>query len=160
MQNFYKTARLVLNPLCSDDADFIIELVNTPGWLRYIGERNVKSHIDSLAYIQKILNNANLDYWVVTIQGENVPIGIITLIKRDYLDRHDIGFAFLTRYAKNGYAFEATKVILYEVQKEQEIINAVTVNDNANSIRLLEKLGFKFEKILEHDGEQLHLYTI
>ena len=92
--------RIIISELKADHSAFILELVNSSGWKEFIGERNVHSIEDSKIYIINILANDNIKYHVVSIKSENIPIGIVTFIKRDYLDHHDIGFAFLPEYQK------------------------------------------------------------
>ncbi len=154
------TMRLLIKPLRIDDASFIRELVNTEGWLRYIGERNVHSEADAMAYIQKILGNNSVKYWVVKLKDDHRPVGIITFIQRDYLDHPDIGFAFLPAYAKLGYGYEASKAVLDKMLKEGKFrhILATTIPENKNSIKLLEKLGLRFEKEIETGNELLRVY--
>src|SRR4051812_3265439 len=107
VQTFIVTSRLVIKPLTLEDDNFILELVNTKGWLKFIGNRNITSPDESSAYIQRILENENIFYWVVKLKDDQVSIGIITYIKRTYLDYHDIGFASLPKFSKKGYAYEA-----------------------------------------------------
>jgi RimJ/RimL family protein N-acetyltransferase len=154
------TTRLLLQPLSLNDAAFVFELVNTQGWLQFIGNRNVHNLEESSHYIQKIMDNPNIQYWVVRLNESSIPIGIVTFIKRDYLEYHDIGFAFLPQYGKNGYAQEATLAILNELRKEMahSQILATTIKDNVRSIQLLEKLGFRFETILQQEKTILHIY--
>lgn len=161
MKSNWKTERLDLKVLTTDDSDFILELVNTNEWKTYIGERNVKTQEDSRNYIQKIIDNPNITYWIVRLAGQATSVGIITLIKREYLAYKDIGFAFLPSYSKMGYAFEASKLVLDEIKNESldTKVNAITIAENTSSIRLLEKLGFEFEKVLALENEVLHLYT-
>src|SRR5664279_3267525 len=158
MQTTYVTSRLFLSPLSADDAAFICELVNTEGWLRFIGDRKVTDHESAVAYIQKIMDNANVIYWVVRIKDVQKPIGVITLIKRDYLDFPDIGFAFLPAHAGKGYAYEAVKTVLDSLNSNPTIL-AITVQDNTRSIQLLEKLGFNLDKEVEQEGGTLLVYT-
>ena len=160
MQTSYSTQRLSLTTLTTDDADFIMELVNTPEWIKFIGERNIKSNEDSIAYLQKIIDNPNVNYWIVNLQQQNIPIGIITFIKRDYLNHHDIGFAFLSKYTRQGYAYEATKIVLADVINNSVHSNilATTIKENYNSIQLLEKLGFNCSHEIEQGGEKLLVY--
>ncbi|MCD6066691.1 MAG: Acetyltransferase, including N-acetylase of ribosomal protein [Bacteroidetes bacterium] len=162
MQNTYSTERLSIGPLTTADISFIRELVNTEGWVAFIGNRNVNSDEDALGYIQKILNNPDVRYWMVYLKETSVPVGIITFIKRDYLQHHDIGFAFLPAYAGKGYAYEAAKKILEDLLSHPVYIQiqATTVPENASSIKLLEKLGLKFEKEIVVENETLKLYGI
>jgi ribosomal-protein-alanine N-acetyltransferase len=158
MQDSYKTSRLVLNKLTLDDAEFISELVNSQGWIQFIGDRNVRSREQAEDYVRKIKNNPAITYWVVKIKKSGVRIGIITFIKRADLDYPDIGFAFLSRFSKQGYALEATEVVLQDAGKEHASILAITMKENSSSIRLLEKLGFRFDREIIKEGETLHVY--
>jgi [ribosomal protein S5]-alanine N-acetyltransferase len=162
MKTNYQTDRLSLSEINLNDALFILELVNTPEWIQFIGERNVKSEAEAIAYIQGIIENPNYTFWVVRILETKVPIGIISLIKRDYLKHFDIGFAFLPAFTKNGYAYEATLEVLKSAINESTHpqILATTIKENVNSIRLLEKLGLKFENTIEQNQETLLVYAI
>ncbi len=155
------TERLTLRELFVDDFAFILELVNTPQWIRFIGERNVKTHDDAKAYINKINSNPNITYWVVSLKEELTPIGIITFIKRDYLEHHDIGFAFLPQYGKNGYAYEASSAVLSEIAKNgsHQKILATTLKENTNSIKLLEVLGLRYCQDITVGEDVLLLYA-
>jgi len=160
--NNFTTARLTLQPLTETDAAFICELVNSSGWIEFIGDRNVRSIADSIAYIQKINNNKNITYWTVKIKENQIAIGVVTFIKRDYLEHHDLGFAFLPQFSKKGYAYEAAKAVLdfYLSQHLHTAILASTLPHNINSTRLLEKLGFGFTKVMLISNEKLLIYTI
>lgn len=162
MQNNYTTARLVLSKLELADAAFIYELVNTEGWLQFIGDRNVKNIADAEGYVQRINDNPNVTYWVVCTRGDGLPLGLVTLIKRDYLEHSDIGFAFLPQYAGKGYAYEGAVTVLRDLAKDppHKHFVAITVGDNINSIKLSEKLGLKFSHEFERDGETLSQYIV
>ncbi|MCC9167887.1 GNAT family N-acetyltransferase [Pontibacter harenae] len=162
MQNSFKTNRLLLNPIDLSDADFIVELVNLPDWIKYIGQRHIDSTDAAKDYIVRMIDSANLKYWVVKLQEGQTAIGIITLIKREYLEHHDLGFAFLPEYRKRGYAYEAAAVILCEMKKDPSHTHvlATTKTDNRNSIRLLESLGLQHEKEVQIEQESLLLYSI
>ncbi len=154
------TDRLIVEPLTQRHSNFIFELVNTEGWITYIGDRHVNSPADATAYIQKILSNPNIVYWVVSRKEDATPIGIVTFIKRDYLQHPDIGFAFLPNVSNNGYAFEATSAVLnsLRVSNAFENILATTIPENKNSIKLLNKLGLYFEREIDVNQEILHIY--
>jgi RimJ/RimL family protein N-acetyltransferase len=135
--------------------------INTRDWLTFIGNRNVHSKEDAIAYINKIRNTKNFYYWVVRIKEGNIPIGIVSFLKREYLESFDIGFAFLPAFTGKGYAYEAAKEILAIVSAKEEYnpILAVTVPANVSSTKLLTKLGMRFEKELAVGAEKLHLYS-
>jgi ribosomal-protein-alanine N-acetyltransferase len=162
MKDRFETERLVLTRLAPHNASFIKELLNTPGWIKYIGDRNIKSNSDAENYIKKITDNPGINYWVVSLKSTGVELGIITFIKKDYLEHHDIGFAFLPQYSGKGYAYEAADEVLKYAKKELKIqpVIAVTIPENEDSIKLLEKLGFRFEKTLTRENEVLNIYTI
>ncbi|MEQ9377111.1 MAG: GNAT family N-acetyltransferase [Imperialibacter sp.] len=153
--------RIDLCPLDATYAPFIIELVNSPGWLEFIGERNVKSREDADAYIRKIESNPAVDYWIIELVTSGEPVGIVTLIQRDYLQSPDIGFALLPAFEKQGYAFEAVSLFLkdfFSVSTNKEI-HAIILEHNRPSIQLVQKLGFVFSDHIEVNGEQLLLYS-
>jgi [ribosomal protein S5]-alanine N-acetyltransferase len=154
------TDRLLIEPLSENDNAFIFELVNTEGWLKFIGNRNVHTEADAIAYIQKINANAAITYWIVKLKKTTETLGIITFIKRDYLDYPDIGFAFLPDYSNKGYAFEATQKVLEFLTQNNNLthILATTIPENISSINLLKKLGLAFDRTIEIENEVLHIY--
>lgn len=161
-QKSLTTQHLSINPLTQNNNTFIFELVNTKGWLDFIGDRNINTPADASAYIQKILDNPNVTYWVVKLADDKTPIGLVTFIKRDYLDHHDIGFAFLPGHAGKGYAYEATLAVMNSLLPDYRSshILATTVPENVRSIALLKKLGLVFEKEIFIENEKLHVYSI
>ena len=162
MQQSITTERLSIDLITTADHDFMLELLNSKGWIEFIGDRNIHSKEDAIAFIKKILGNPLFVYRVVKLKNENVPIGIISFIKRDYLIHHDVGFAFLPGFTGNGYAYEASKEVLeIELQKpEHSKILATTQPKNLNSIKLLNKLGLHFDEVLHVENQILHVYSI
>jgi [ribosomal protein S5]-alanine N-acetyltransferase len=161
MQDQISTARLTLQLISTDDHAFIRQLVNSKGWLAFIGDRNVHSTEDAIAYINKIINTKDLYYWVVKIKDTDTSAGIISFLKRSYLDHFDIGFAFLPQFHGFGYAYEAVKEVMQIVSKNplHQTVLATTVPNNIKSIELLIKLGLKFEKEVEVEKDKLYVYT-
>ncbi|HRG37629.1 MAG TPA: GNAT family N-acetyltransferase [Bacteroidia bacterium] len=155
-----ETERLSLSLLTLDETDFMFELLNTPEWIRFIGERNIRTKADAAAYIQKIADNPTADYWGVKLKDTATPIGVVTFMKRDYLDHYDIGYAFLPQYGKKGYAHEASKRLFDEIKNDHSTILATVLKENNNSIQLLEKLGLRFDKEIIFNNEPLQLYRI
>jgi RimJ/RimL family protein N-acetyltransferase len=156
------TDRLLIEPLTIKDCSFILELVNTDGWLEFIGNRNINSEDEATAYIRKIIDNPNTIYWVVKLKDNDSPIGIITFIKRDYLAHYDIGCAFLSAFGNKGYAYEATKALLCNVidSAEHSHILSITNPNNYSAIKLLKKLGLQFQEEIEVENEKLQLYAV
>ena len=161
MDSTYSTPRLTLQKLTENDHTFISELVNTPEWLKFIGNGNPKTYDQVTEYIQKIVDNPNCTFWVVRLIDGVTPIGVITFMKRTYLEHFDIGFAFLPGYVKQGFAYEATAAVLRKISSDtiHTHILATTIPENINSIRLLEKIGLGFDKEIERDSEKLLLYS-
>lgn len=161
MEKQFTTHRLMIDPLQIGDQEFIRTLVNTEGWVKFIGQRNVHTSEDAIAYTQKIITSPNLHYWVVKTRSAKNAIGVVTLIKRDYLERHDIGFAFLPEFSGKGYAFEAAHALLTWTSQfpEYNPMLATTLPENANSIKLLTKLGFRFTNEIQMGNETLQVFT-
>lgn len=156
------TERLFIREFTTDDAAFIIDLVNTPSWLRYIGDRKVKTKEDAIRYLEngpiKSYKDHGFGLNMVMLKGEALPIGMCGLIKRDTLDDVDIGFAFLPSYEKKGYAFEAASAMLKTAQSlGLKRVVAITLPINESSVRLLKKLNMQFEKTIRFPGEEQEL---
>jgi RimJ/RimL family protein N-acetyltransferase len=136
--------------------------MNTPEWIKFIGDRNVPTLEAVSNYIAKVKSNPLINYLVVRDKESSVPMGIVTFIKRDYLDHWDVGFAFLSRFTRKGYAYEAAKGLLTEIAntKSHTAILASVLKENSNSIKLLERLGFEFNREIYVGPEKLQLYSI
>lgn len=160
--NTIQSRRLFLNKLDHCDNAFFIALVNTPGWLKFIGNRNIYNTLDAQIYIQNILDNPHANYWIVRLQTNQVPIGAVSVIKRDYLDACDIGFAFLPQYTNMGYAYESASTVIELLKKDplHPIRYATTIPENRSSIKLLNRLGFYFVKTIIPVEELLNLYEL
>lgn len=164
MTTILDTERLALRELNDGDAAFTLELLNSPGWIRFIGDRGMRTEDEARDYLAKgpidMYRRLGFGLYAVLRKGDATPIGMCGLIKRDNLDDVDIGFAFLDRHAGQGYAFEAAKAVMSharEVLGIQRIV-AITSVDNERSIRLLEKIGLRFEKLIPMKGEEVKLF--
>ncbi len=144
------------------DAEFIIELVNSEGWLKFIGNRNISDIIDAKKYIQKILDDTKIFYNVFELKESQKAIGIVTFLEREDERFPDIGFALLPEFEKKGYTIEASKAYLKEIDtsNEYENIIAITLPDNQKSIRLLRKLGLKYQGEYKKRGETLSYHSL
>jgi RimJ/RimL family protein N-acetyltransferase len=157
-----ETERLFIRPITTSDKSFILKLLNTQGWLKFIGDRKVRDEIDAEKYIQNILDNKNYFYSVFERKYDREPLGIITFLYRDNQQFPDIGFAMLPEFDKKGYASEAAKKYLEEIVNDKKVnkVIAITLPDNSKSIRLLERLGLKYENEIQNNSELLHLYSL
>jgi RimJ/RimL family protein N-acetyltransferase len=163
-----ETHRLLISKLSLDDGPFFLELVNTPNWLKYIGDRNLKTVEDAKTYLKngtlKSYNNFGFGFYKLQLKEENnKTIGTCGLIKRDALECVDLGFAMLPNYERKGFGYESSVAIL-KLAKEQfklHKVAAITLPENTSSIKLLEKLGLSYEKTIKpfEDDEELLFFA-
>ncbi len=161
--NTLETERLSLQHLTASDAEFLIELLNDPSFIRNIGDRGVRTVQDAHAYVQNgpaasyAKNGFGLDLVILKDTGE--PIGMCGLIKRPTLDDVDIGYAYLPRYWSKGYAVEAASAVKQYAQDVIGLKRLVAIVDplNLGSIRVLEKIGFTFEKMVKLSADDIEL---
>jgi RimJ/RimL family protein N-acetyltransferase len=160
-----QTRRMVLRELDLGDDAFILELLNEAGFMRYIGDKGVRTLADAREYLLK----GPMDSYARNGFGlyaaclrDGTPIGICGLVRRAGLDDPDVGFAFLARYWTNGYAVESAAAVLAHARRvlKLERIVAITTPDNSSSIAVLEKIGLKFERMIRlvPDGPEIKLF--
>jgi len=154
-----ETERLTLREVSTDDADFILRLLNEPSFLRFIGDKGVRNLQDAREYILNgpiaSYNQNGFGLYLVVLKSMNTSIGMCGLIKRETLADVDIGFAFLPEFWNKGYALEsATAVFSYgkDVLKLPRIV-AITNKDNVTSGKLLERLGLHFDRLIDLNGD-------
>ena len=162
------TARLTLRPFTPADAPFILELLNQPSWITNIGDRNVHLLEDAVGYIE---NGPMASYarhgfglWCVERTADRTPVGMCGILKRDYLDSPDIGFAFLERFQGQGYGMEAAAATLAYARATLHLdrMAAVVSPDNTGSIRILQRLGMRYTEpiLMPGDAEPIALYRL
>ena len=148
------TERLTLRWLEPGDVEFIFELTNDPDWLRHIGDRGIRSLADAGRYIadgpRAMYERLGFGLYCVVLRETGTSIGLCGLLKRDWLEDVDIGFAFLPAFRGRGYAFEAAAATLRDGRERLGLrrITAIVSPANADSIRLLERLGLKFQRMI------------
>ena len=161
-----ETERLILRELrTADDAEFVYELLNTPKFIKYIGDRSVRSSDEAAGFIENryrlsYLNNG-FGLYVVEQKSDNVAVGLCGFVKRNTLPGPDIGFAFLPKFEGLGYGFESAEAMMKYGRDTLGFtrVLAITSLDNAASGRLLKKLGFTFEQLIENGVETLKLFA-
>jgi len=152
MAHILDTERLRLRHFTLDDTEFIIHLLNSPGWLEYIGDRNVKTEEQAKAYLQngplKSYEVNGYGLCMVETRADNKPIGMCGIINRANLEGQDIGFAFLSEYVGLGYGYEIASAVLTYAMNELKLphVLAITLPTNKPSIKLIEKIGLEFKK--------------
>lgn len=153
-----ETERLTLREATTDDAAFVLELLNEPGYIRWVADRGLRTRDDAARYIaekfQPSYAQNGFGFYVVELKDDGAPIGICGFAKRETLDDPDIGFSFLERFWGRGYAFEAAAATFEYGQRVLGLtrIVGVTAPDNTSSIKLLERLGLRFEKMIHLPG--------
>ena len=164
--NVLETERLILRRFTVDDAQFVLTLVNEPSFLRYIGDKKIRSIEDARQYI---LDGPVASYerhgfglCLIELRESHTPIGMCGLLKREELPEPDIGFALVPEFWNKGFAFEAASAVLQDARERLGLqrILAITSLDNEASIKLLERLGFTFDRItkLAADHEPVRLF--
>lgn len=153
-----ETERLVLREAGADDAAFVLDLLNAPGFLSGIGDRGVRTLSQACGYIEERMVESYRQHgfgmWVVALRSDEKPIGMAGLVKRDVIPHVDVGYAFLESAWGKGYAREAAAGVL-ELARGRLGINPVAaiVNpDNLASRRLLEKLGLRLVDVRQLPG--------
>lgn len=160
------SANLHLRQPRLDDAGFIRELLNDPDWLHNIGDRGIHSDADAGRYIEERLLSAfrqhGFGLWVIEPREGGRALGLCGLVRRDFLDDVDIGFALLPAARGKGYALEAARRVLQLARQELRFkrLAGLTLPGNAPSIRILTQLGMGFERTLHVEGEAVSLYAL
>jgi RimJ/RimL family protein N-acetyltransferase len=151
------TSRLLLREFTLADAPFVLELLNEPAFIQFIGDRGVRD----LAGAEKYLRDGPLasyarhgfGLWCATLP-EGTPLGTCGLLRRDFLPGPDLGYAFLARYHGHGYAHEAASAVMRHAREPLKLgpIHAITAFRNPGSVKLLGKLGFDFVDFIQQPG--------
>jgi len=148
------TDRLLLRQLELGDADFMLSLLNEPAFHRYIGDRGVRTCDDARAYLRDGAIDSYARHghglYLVALRECGTPIGICGLVRRAGLDVPDLGFALLSQWWAQGFAHEAASAVLHYAQHtlRHDVVAAIVSPNNVASMRLLERLGFRFERSL------------
>lgn len=161
-----ETERLVLRHFRPEDAAFILELLNEPGWKRFIGDRGVNNLDDARKYIETVpiasYARHGFGLYAVESKDDDTLVGMCGLIKRDTLEDVDIGFALLSRFEGRGFAQEAVNATIAYARDRLGLrrIVAITTGDNDRSGRVLERAGMSYERMVFLTDEPLRLYGI
>ena len=164
----FKTQRLFLRPTNTEDAAFILELLNSPKWLIHIGDRKVKTLEDAKSYIETKmlpqLKKLGYSNYTAIRKSDHVKVGSCGLYNREGVDGVDIGYALLPQYEKQGYAFEAASAVKEAAFKDFGLksVSAYTTKENVASQTLLKKLGLELmgTTFIPNDDEELLLFKL
>ena len=166
MTNVIRSRRLQLRELTLEDDEFILQLLNEAPFLRYIGDKGVRTRSDAREYIVQgpieSYRRCGFGLYLTSLRDEGVPVGICGLVKREGLEDVDLGFALRSRFFSNGYAAEAAASMLAHGREHLGLrrIVAITARDNLASIAVLEKVGLRFERMirLSPQSPEIRLY--
>lgn len=153
--NIIETERLYLSRVTVDDASFLVDLLNEPSFLQYIGDKGVRTTEEAVKYIKTEFLDSyaqrGFGLLLVTIKPNNTPIGICGIKKRVSLELPEIGYAFLSKFRSKGYATESARAVIDYACNELGLkrVVAITSPENKASVRVLEKIGFQFKKMID-----------
>lgn len=163
-----ETDRLNLRHLTEKDAEFVLELLNEPSFLRGIGDRGVRTVEQARRYVLDVpvasYEEHGFGLYLVELKETREPLGMCGLVNREGLEGIDVGFAFLPAFWSQGYAFESASAVMSYARDTlglQRVV-AIASPDNERSFKLLEQLGLEFDSMtrLSEDEPELSLYSI
>lgn len=162
-----ETERLALRRLVPQDAEFMLGLLNDPAWIRFIGDRGVRSVEGARDYLANgpiaMYTLQGFGLYMVELKDSALPLGICGLIKRAGLDDPDLGFAFMPQFRGQGYAVESAQAVLDYGRRAlgMQRVVAITSPGNQDSIKLLQRIGFRFERMLRlaDEGDEVNLFA-
>ena len=160
--NILETERLALRQFTAEDAAFIVELVNEPSFIQNIGDRGVRSLEDAIRYLEAgpipSYERNGFGLYLVQLKESGESIGMCGLIKREALEDVDIGYAFLPKFWSKGYAVEAALAVKEQARRLRlKRLVAIVDPDNTGSIRVLEKVGLTFERMIQLSADDIEL---
>ena len=153
-----QTERLTLREITTGDAEFMLALLNDPSWIKFIGDRGVRTIEQAKNYIDEKMIMSYRDHgfglYVTELKENKTPIGLCGLVKRDSIEDVEIGFAFLPDFTGKGFGYESASATMEFAKKNLNIKRIVAITDprNIKSQRLLNKIGLQFEKTIKFEG--------
>lgn len=163
-----QTSRLNLRWLTLDDADFMLAIWNDAEFLQYVGDRGIRTREEAQRALKtgplKLYRDYAYGPYKLSLRGDDTPIGVCGLFRRDYLDDPDIGFAILPDYRRAGYATEAAMAVAEHAKSELGLkrLAAIVSPGHAVSIGVIGKIGLRFEKTIRNpaESEEIELYSV
>lgn len=156
--NILETERLTLRWITAADAPFMLKTLNEPSFIANVADRGVRTVADAENYIATKMTVSyekfGFGFYLMELKSSGEPVGVCGLIKRETLDDVDIGYSLLEKFWGNGYALEAAVAVLDYGRNVLGLprVVAYTATTNERSIRLLKKLGLRFEKLIDLPG--------
>ena len=150
-----ETPRLRLRHMTTADAAVILAVLNDPAFLAFVGDKGVRTVEQARAYLETgpiaMYAHRGFGQYLAELRETGTPVGICGLIKRDALPHADVGFALFPAFRGQGFAFEAASAVLDHARGAlgMSAVLAITHQENVVSQRLLEKLGLRFERLVD-----------
>lgn len=163
MKVIIETKQLVLREFSAADGEFILGLLNSPGWLKFIGNRDIETVEEAQLYLLtgpvSSYEKQGFGLYLVIRKADGAPLGMCGLIRREGLNHVDLGFAFMPEYMGKGYAFEAALATMKFASETLGMnqLDAITMPENSRAIALLEKLGFRYRQKITLPNEDTPL---
>ena len=163
-----QASRLYLRHIEIEDAGFMLSLLNEPAFLKFVGDKQVRDLESAQSYIRQgpiaSYESYGFGLYLIELVGSSEAIGMCGLLKRSFLESADLGFALMAEYRGHGYAFEAAQVtvdLARDILKLPNLV-AVTADNNDRSIKLLQKLGMSFDKLIALPGsdKEVKLFSL
>jgi RimJ/RimL family protein N-acetyltransferase len=151
-----------------EDAGFMLGLLNEPDFLEFVGDKEVRDLDSAQNYIRQgpvaSYDTYGFGLYLVELIDSREAIGICGLLKRSFLEKPEIGFALMPEYRGHGYAFEAARATVDLARDTLKLpgLLAITASNNFRSIKLLEKLGMSFDKLIALPGsdKEVKLFSL
>ncbi len=161
-----ETERLVLRPIKADDVKTIFDCwMQDEDVSRYMCWKASSDINEANEFVSFELGNLDKDSWnrwIIELKGTNEVIGTCLIFFNDEEENWDISYNLGKRYWGNGYTSEAMQTVMMyakDVLKIQECI-AVHAVENPASGRVMEKLGFRYEKEVPYECNGGEIQTI
>ncbi len=161
-----ETERLIIRVLNLEDANMYLALLNDPGFLKYIGDKEVRNLSDSIEHLKsnplKMQKEKGYSLYCCQLKNSNKTIGISGLTRREGLEHPEVGFAFLEKYCRQGFGLESVAAVIGYARTtlKLKVLQAITDQENEASIGLLKRLGFEFKCLvkLPINDEEINLF--
>jgi len=165
---FLETHRLLLRRMTLEDADLMLSIWNDPAFVRFVGDRGVRTVEEAKIALQegafKLYEDYGFGPYCMVRKSDDTRVGICGLFHRDNIEHPDIGFAVLPEFCGEGLAGEAAEAVVGHARNDLglQVLTAIVSPDNRASIGLIKKLGLSFETGITMPGEEqeISLYSM
>lgn len=153
------TERLRMRWLTAEDASFMLGIWNDPTFVHFVGDRGLRTDDDARRALEdgplRLYDAYGYGPYHLSLRSDGTPVGVCGLFRREGLEDPDIGFALLPGFRGGGYAREAAEAVVDQARNVLRLarLTAIVAAENTHSIRLIEKLGLRFDRMLRLKGD-------